>query len=956
MCGSIKVEEMAILMSFLEPAQLAELKRRAATTLLKSTNASVTSGVAQAVEVHTIQTNTSQDTVKVKGGVVGKRKSFPASHSDAKVMKKSNPVVTASNPNPFCNSCGKTHANANTAMCRSVINKHPNVNLDRGPDGNLVPWAKSTMGTRLRACGMSYIHNNFQVDKQHVKTDWKQPVNNTTYYTYNLSMCNYSHTNTHLRAMLGADSSLGQTPSLRVMFDSGASANFIRKSCLVSSDIKACSPLTITLADNRTISSCEYFICNEFIISHFNNKITLQNLKFIVMDTLPFDVIIGLPTIRENRLTIKFPEYWGIDHPPGQVSTLESSELSLMHPTVKSPVVQSPTVQPVRTLFTFTTDPHTHLDQCLGDDCGQDMPVRNGPPAPAPSGCSVIALAALQMDVAGPASDSMYNTHTELNIPVRVNKSEVLGDVEYDDGIPDTANSLPTYIPQESDKALEDRVFIDGPDDMQALIRAWIRRHDIAARFATTTSKFPGKLNPMEFEVDEASFQNPRLNRQPCRRQSLQKDLALKEFLDRSIADGIIEPSEYPFWSQVFMVEKKTGKYRICIDYRNLNAATRRKDWPIPRIDVLLQRIGAMRAKYFAVFDLTSGYYQCPISRKYTTFTTPYGLFQWNRLPMGPTNAPAHFHKEMVSTVFWREIHRILEIYLDDLIVYGKTKEEFMSNLDITFRRLSEHQLTINPDKCKIGVSSVEYLGHTIDEHGLRFTPEKLTKVVQFKTPANQKEMKSFLGLCTYFHEHVPHFSTLASPLHASVWDYSPKRPIKWTPELSSAFETLKQAVYNCETLYFPQPEGTFIVESDASMLGMGAALFQEIKDVTAPSGIRRNAIAFLSQAFTPTQQRWSTIEQEGYAIYHAITSWRHFLEGTHFVLKTDHRNLSFIDKSEQSKVRRWKIDLQQFNFDIEWIPGDTNMVADANGESSSNALLACAFILPRANNFWESN
>jgi cleavage and polyadenylation specificity factor subunit 1 len=283
----------------------------------------------------------------------------------------------------------------------------------------------------------------------------------------------------------------------------------------------------------------------------------------------------------------------------------------------------------------------------------------------------------------------------------------------------------------------------------------------------------------------------------------------------------------------------------------------------------------------------------------------------------------------MVSTVFWREIHRILEIYLDDLIVYGKTKEEFMSNLDITFRRLSEHQLTINPDKCKIGVSSVEYLGHTIDEHGLRFTPEKLTKVVQFKTPANQKEMKSFLGLCTYFHEHVPHFSTLASPLHASVWDYSPKRPIKWTPELSSAFETLKQAVYNCETLYFPQPEGTFIVESDASMLGMGAALFQEIKDVTAPSGIRRNAIAFLSQAFTPTQQRWSTIEQEGYAIYHAITSWRHFLEGTHFVLKTDHRNLSFIDKSEQSKVRRWKIDLQQFNFDIEWIPGDTNMVAD---------------------------
>ena len=245
------------------------------------------------------------------------------------------------------------------------------------------------------------------------------------------------------------------------------------------------------------------------------------------------------------------------------------------------------------------------------------------------------------------------------------------------------------------------------------------------------------------------------------------------------------------------MVPKKNGTYRICIDYRNLNAATARRDWTIPSIDSTLQRIGSSKPKFFGVFDLTSGYFQCPISldsQAFTTFATPFGNFKWKRLPMGPSNAPGHFQRQMTTNVFWREVHRILEIYLDDLIVWGNTEDEFMHRLETVFTRLSEHSLTLNPDKCVMGVSSVQYIGHVIDEHGLRFTPEKLDAVLQFKTPVNQKELKSFLGLATYFRDHVPNFSTLAAPLHSSITPYLQNRPMLWSQPLQQSYEELKMA------------------------------------------------------------------------------------------------------------------------------------------------------------------
>ena len=453
MCGPIKVEKMAIMLSNLEPAALAELERLSSTTLRKSTNMALTASVAQAATLHT-----PHDAHKVKGGAVGKRKSFSTDLADKGGKKANNNAVGTSNLNPkvdVCNHCGKSHVNANTTKCRSVINKHPNANLDLGSDGKLIPWEKSVMGMRLKAYGIPHIYNNHYVDKNNVKRDFVQPssVVNTN-FQYNLSMMIYSHSSVTLRGMLGVDWSSGLAPSYQVMLDSGATANFIRRSCVPEGDLKAGALLGITLANGSTIFSNKSFFVNEFIITHLNHSITLRNTTFIVLDTLPSDIILGMPTIKENCLTIKFPEYWGADHlPPSQETSPESIEHTLKQPAVNSSGVKSPTVQPLRTLYTFTTVLPPHFDQSQCDGCGEE-PVANGTPRPAPSGCSVIALVALQMSAAGPPSVTMDATHTEYTLLVRVNKSELLGDMDYVDGIPQSANLLPTYFTQESDKTL----------------------------------------------------------------------------------------------------------------------------------------------------------------------------------------------------------------------------------------------------------------------------------------------------------------------------------------------------------------------------------------------------------------------------------------------------------------------------------------------------------------------
>jgi hypothetical protein len=381
----------------------------------------------------------------------------------------------------------------------------------------------------------------------------------------------------------------------------------------------------------------------------------------------------------------------------------------------------------------------------------------------------------------------------------------------------------------------------------------------------------------------------------------------------------------------VLLVQKPGGKaLRFCIDYRELNLQTKPEGWVIPNIAAMLKRLGAHKAKYFGVMDLTSGYHQAPLtpdSRKYSAFTTFMGVYEWARVPMGLKNACNYFQRIMSTEVLAGLIYSICEVYLDDIIVFGKTEEEFLTNLEKVLLRLEEKNITLNPKKCKFGMETIQYVGHTINHEGISFTRDKLDRVIDFPKPVRQQELKQFLGLVNYFRTHIKDHSSISAPMNKLVHDYHRTHKIKWNPEAEAAFDEMKKRIDNCPTLFFLDPEAPIFLHTDASIYGLGAYLFQL---VTINGELVERPVEFISKSFTQTQLRWSVPEKEAYAIFYAVRKLDYLLRDVHFTLKTDHKNLVYLNERDaDAKIKRWKLLIQEYNFDIIHIPGVDNIVAD---------------------------
>jgi len=476
----------------------------------------------------------------------------------------------------------------------------------------------------------------------------------------------------------------------------------------------------------------------------------------------------------------------------------------------------------------------------------------------------------------------------------------------------------------ESDSELPGPENIFGSVSLQARIRELCQEY--SEIFSSKVRETPALVEPMTLEVDGTRWNIPAARRAP-RPQSAEKTAALKEMVDNLIRLKVIRVSSAVHASQVLLVAKKgTTKLRFCIDYRELNEVSASEGWPIPNIRDMMGRIGAKKSKYFAVMDLTSGYHQAPMSESsklYTAFTTVFGIFEWNRVPMGLKAACAYFQRTMSSQVLLGLIMNICECYLDDIITYGDSEESFMSNLERIFQRLKERNVTLNPAKCRFGMEEIEYVGHVINSEGVTFTRDKLDSVVNFPKPVTQKDLKSFLGLANYFRDHIRNHSDVVANLIDATNPYRKSERLVWTEVMEQEFKTIKEMIDACPQLYFLDPSAPVFLQTDASMRGMGAYLFQLVDGKEVP-------IEFLSKSFSLEQSQWSTPEQEAYAIFYALRKWDHLLRDIKFTLQTDHKNLIYVNLEGSAKVRRWKLLMQEYNFDIEHIPGRDNVVADA--------------------------
>ena len=397
----------------------------------------------------------------------------------------------------------------------------------------------------------------------------------------------------------------------------------------------------------------------------------------------------------------------------------------------------------------------------------------------------------------------------------------------------------------------------------------------------------------------------------------------LNEQLKSMLENGIVEPSFSGWASPVVLIPKKDGGYRFCVDYRKPNAITESDAYPLPNINDILESLAG--ASIFSNLDLNSGYWQVsmdPASQDKTAFVTPAGLYSFKVMPFGLKNAPATFQR-LMETVLGDLRGRNCLVYLDDIIIYSSSVAEHLQDIQSVFDRLKAAGLTLNLKKCRFCLPELKFLGHVVNAEGIHADPAKVAAVQEFPIPTSLKAVQRFLGMAGWYHRFVPDFSKVAEPLN-----HLKKKGVKfqWTPACQGAFEALKNSLITPLVLGHPNLNAHFIVYTDASQTGLGAVLAQQTGLGT------EEVLAYASRTLNSAERNYSTTERECLAVVWALEKWSYYLEAKIFTVVTDHAALQWVLASGKTNSRliRWSIRLQKFDFIIEYRKGKLNVVPDA--------------------------
>ncbi|KAI3825909.1 hypothetical protein L1987_07638 [Smallanthus sonchifolius] len=423
-------------------------------------------------------------------------------------------------------------------------------------------------------------------------------------------------------------------------------------------------------------------------------------------------------------------------------------------------------------------------------------------------------------------------------------------------------------------------------------------------------------VRQVEFRIDLIPGANP-VAKAPYRlAPSEMQELAsqLQELADK----GFIRPSHSPWGAPVLFVKKKDGSFRMCIDYRELNKLTIKNRYPLPRIDDLFDQLQG--STYFSKIDLRSGYHQLRVQEEdipKTAFRTRYGHYEFMVMPFGLTNAPAVF-MDLMNRMCKPYLDKFVIVFIDDILIYSKTKEDHEQHLRLILDLLKTEQLYAKFSKCDFWLKEVQFLGHVVNEKGIHVDPAKIEAVKNWKAPKNPTEVRSFLGLAGYYRRFISNFYKIAVPLTALT---QKGKPYEWGPKQEEAFQILKQKLCNAPILTLPEGEDDLVVYCDASNQGLGCVLMQ-----------RGKVIAYASRQLKIHEKNYTTHDLELGAVVFALKIWRHYLYGTKCVVFTDHKSLQHIfnQKELNMRQRRWVELLNDYDCEIRYHPGKANVVADA--------------------------
>lgn len=406
-------------------------------------------------------------------------------------------------------------------------------------------------------------------------------------------------------------------------------------------------------------------------------------------------------------------------------------------------------------------------------------------------------------------------------------------------------------------------------------------------------------------------------------RLSIKEKEVVRGMVSELLEHGIIQPSTSAYASPIVLVRKKTGEYRLCIDYRALNKRTVRENYPMPLIDDQLDVLAGHQ--YYTTLDLASGYYQIPIresDRHKTAFVTPDGHFEFTRMPFGLANAPATFQRIM-NQVLGSARHKEALAYLDDVIIPAKNFHEGLGRLENILKIFSQAGLTLKLSKCLFFGHNVDYLGFEVSKEGIRPGSRKIEAVEKFPVPQNQHNIRQFLGLASFFRRFVPGFSVIAKPLTQllkkdTLWI--------WGVEQETAFKTLQQKLTQKPTLALYDPKAETELHTDACKWGLGGILLQR-----NDCGILR-PVAYYSRQTTPEEQNYASYDLETLAVVSALQKFRVYLVGIKFKIVTDCNSLraTFQKRDMMPRVARWWELMQEYYFDIEYRAGTSMAHVDA--------------------------
>jgi transposase InsO family protein len=435
-----------------------------------------------------------------------------------------------------------------------------------------------------------------------------------------------------------------------------------------------------------------------------------------------------------------------------------------------------------------------------------------------------------------------------------------------------------------------------------------------------------GHLGKIEAVQHHILTEGPPVASQPYRVGPTARESISKE-VDRMLSMDVIEPCSGPWASPIVLIPKPDGSIRFCVDYRRLNKVTRKDSYALPRMDDCIDSLGT--AQFFSTLDANAGYWQisvAPEDRDKTAFTSHRGLYRFKRLPFGLVSAPATFQRA-IDVILSSVRFQCAITYLDDIIIYSSSFEQHLRDLGKVLKLLRDSGITLKLSKCSFFVPEVQYLGFVVGRDGLKVDGTKLEAIQKALPPRSKTHIRRFLGMTGVYRRFIAEYAKMASPLTRYLKNEQ-EEEFQIDEAALKAHESLKEAITTAPVLSLPRPGANMVLEADASNAQLGVQLLQEEDEN------KFRPVGFWSRQCTKAECNYSATEKEALAVVWGIRICRPYLEGTHFVVRSDHQALRWLFSLAVSdanpRLVRWRLALSSYDFEVQYKPGSKQKVADA--------------------------